>query len=308
VTALQFVSILAVCIVLKYRKQLWSHLLGKRMTRRLMKLVLPDLVWNQEIYGKLLQGHISKDTKWLDVGCGWRLLGRHLEPIEDALVANAGMTVGCDLSFDGLIKHRNISKLVLASANDLPFRESTFNLVTCNMVVEHLEDPAKTFRELARVLSPGGELIIHTPNLLNYAVFLNHTVMRLLPRKFVLRFIQLGESRKEEDIFPTFYRANTVRHLAQVGAKFHLNPDSHRMLTPPQPFFTFFWPLAFLQMLIMRLTMTRYFRKFAGTILMVLKHQPASHFTMTAPRCGCPSVEPVPADGATESVSEVHTS
>jgi len=59
VTALQFGSILAVCIALKYRKQLWSHLLGKRMTRRLMKLVLPDLVWNQEIYGKLLQGHIS---------------------------------------------------------------------------------------------------------------------------------------------------------------------------------------------------------------------------------------------------------
>jgi ubiquinone/menaquinone biosynthesis C-methylase UbiE len=306
VTALQFGSIVAVA--LRYSKELWSHLLGKRMTRRLRKLILPDLVWNQEIYGKLLQRHISKDTKWLDVGCGWRLLGRHLEPIEDDLVATAGVTVGCDLSFDGLAKHRNISKLVLASANDLPFRESAFNLVTCNMVVEHLEDPAKTFRELARVLSPGGELIIHTPNLLNYAVFLNHTVMRVLPRKFVLRFIQLGENRKTEDIFPTFYRANTVRRLAQVGAEFDLSPTSHRLLSPPQPFFTFFCPLAFLQMLFMRLTMSRYFRKFGGTILMVLKYQPASHFTMTAPRCGCRSVEPVPARGATESVPEVHTS
>ena len=35
------------------------------------------------------------------------------------------------------------------------------------MVVEHLADPAKTFRELARLLSPAGELIIHTPNLLS---------------------------------------------------------------------------------------------------------------------------------------------
>ena len=139
------------------------------------------------------------------------------------------------------------------------------------------------------MLSPGGELIIHTPNLRNYAVFLNHTVARALPRNFVLRL-------------------HTVRRLVQLGAKFHLNPDSHRLLTPPQPFFTFFWPLAFLQMLFMRLTMTRYFRKFAGTILIVLKYQPASHFTMTVPRCDCPSVESVPADGATESVSDVHTS
>jgi len=116
-----------VCIALKYGKQLWSHLLGRRMTRRLRRVLLPDLVWNQEIYGQLLRKHITKETRWLDVGCGWRLLGKDLEPIEDEPVSTAGIVVGCDLSFDGLIKHRNISKLVLASANELPFSESTFN-------------------------------------------------------------------------------------------------------------------------------------------------------------------------------------
>ncbi|SRR6266566_3390693 len=255
--------------------QLWSNVFGRRMTRRLMALILPDLVWNQEIYGTLVRRHVNKETKWLDVGCGHRILGRDLEPIEDDLIANAGVVVGCDLAFDSLIKHRNIHNLLVASADNLPFPESTFNLVTCNMVVEHLDNPAKTFCELARVLSPGGQLIIHTPNLLNYAVFLNHTVARRLPRDFVLRLIKWAENRKKEDVFRTFYRANTVHRLSQICGRFDLKEESCRILTSPHPFFSFFCPLAFLQILLMRLTMSNYFRKFGATILMVLKYEPA---------------------------------
>jgi ubiquinone/menaquinone biosynthesis C-methylase UbiE len=256
--------------------QIWSNLLGRRMTRRLMKVILPDLVWNQEIYGKLVRRQVNENTKWLDVGCGHRILGRDLEPIEDDLVANAGAVVGCDLAFDGLTKHRSIRNLVQASANELPFRESTFNLVTCNMVVEHLDNPAKTFTELTRVLSRGGQLVIHTPNLLNYAVFLNHTVARRLPRDFVLRLIKLGENRAKEDVFRTFYRANTVHRLSQICGRFGLKKESCRILTSPQPFFSFFFPLALIQILLMWLTMSTFFRKFGTTILMVLKYEPVS--------------------------------
>ena len=254
--------------------QLWSNVLGRRMTARLMKLMLPDLVWNQQIYGTLVRRNLNKDTKWLDVGCGHQILPGGLERIEDDMVANAGVVVGCDLDFDSVTKHRNIRNRVLAPADKLPFRESTFNLVTCNMVVEHLDDPARTFSELARVLSPSGQLIIHTPNLLNYAVLLNHTVARKLPRNFVLRLIKLAENRSKEDVFPTFYRANTVDRLLQICGKFDLKKESCRILTSPQPFFTFFWPLAFPQMLLMRLTMSNYFRKFGSTILMVLRYEP----------------------------------
>lgn len=142
------------------------------------------------------------------------------------------------------------------------------------MVVEHLDNPEKTFCELARVLSPGGQLII-TPNLLNYAVFLNHTVARRLPRDFVLGLIKWAENRKKEDVFPTLYRANTVHRLSQICRRFDLKEESCRILTSPQPFFSFFCPLAFIQILLMRLTMSRYFRKFGSTILMVMKYKPA---------------------------------
>ena len=256
-------------------RKLWTNLLGRGMTRRLMKAILPDLVWNQEIYGRLVRRYVNKDIKWLDVGCGWRILGKDLESIEDDLVENTGVVVGCDLTFTSLNKHRNIQNLVLASADNLPFYDASFDLITCNMVLEHLKDPAKTLCEMARVLSPGGQLIIHTPNLLNYAVFLNHTVARRLPRNFVLRLITLAENRRKEDVFPTFYRANTVRRISQICGKFDLKKESCRILTPPQPFFSFFCPLAFFQILLMRLTMSSYFRPFGATILMVLKYEPA---------------------------------
>ena len=67
--------------------QLWNNVLGRRMTARLMKLMLPDLVWNQEIYGTLVHRHLNKDSKWLDVGCGHQILPGGLERIEDDMVA-----------------------------------------------------------------------------------------------------------------------------------------------------------------------------------------------------------------------------
>jgi len=255
---------------------LWDVTFGRRMTQRLMGWILPDLVWNQQIYGTVVQQHIRGNTKWLDLGCGWRLLGKDLEPIEDALVANAKMVVGCDTNFKSVSKHRNIRRLVIGSADVLPFRDASFDLVTCNMVVEHLRDPLKSFSEMTRVLAAGGQVIIHTPNLLNYAVFLNHAVARWLPRKGMLALIKFADKREEEDVFPTFYRANTVRRLERICSGLGLRRESLKVLTPPRPFFNFFAPLALIQILLMRLTMSRSFRKFGATILLVFRFEPWS--------------------------------
>jgi SAM-dependent methyltransferase len=49
----------------------------------------------------------------------------------------------------------------------LPFGEASFDLVTCSEVVEHLENYRELLREAARVLKPGGLLVVTTPNVLN---------------------------------------------------------------------------------------------------------------------------------------------
>jgi SAM-dependent methyltransferase len=50
------------------------------------------------------------------------------------------------------------------SETAFPFADATFDRVQCIEVIEHLMDPVTTLREINRVLKPGGELFISTPN------------------------------------------------------------------------------------------------------------------------------------------------
>lgn len=52
---------------------------------------------------------------------------------------------------------------VCASALELPFRDATFDLVSAFDVVEHIEDEDQGLAELARVLAPGGHLLLAVP-------------------------------------------------------------------------------------------------------------------------------------------------
>ena len=57
--------------------------------------------------------------------------------------------------------------VVNLNAEPLPYPEASFDLVTCTEVIEHLEHYRAALREMARVLRPGGVLVITTPNVLN---------------------------------------------------------------------------------------------------------------------------------------------
>lgn len=49
----------------------------------------------------------------------------------------------------------------------LPYADASFDIVTCSEVVEHLENYRDLFRQVNRVLKPGGLFIVTTPNVLN---------------------------------------------------------------------------------------------------------------------------------------------
>jgi SAM-dependent methyltransferase len=57
------------------------------------------------------------------------------------------------------------SQLQNASAQELPFRNDSFNVVFIKHIVEHLPDPQKANNEIGRVTEKGGTLILATPNL-----------------------------------------------------------------------------------------------------------------------------------------------
>jgi len=50
---------------------------------------------------------------------------------------------------------------------ELPFADRSFDYVTCLEGLEHIENPQQAMREFARVLKPGGHVIVSVPNILN---------------------------------------------------------------------------------------------------------------------------------------------
>ena len=57
--------------------------------------------------------------------------------------------------------------IVDLNAGKLPYLDGRFCLVTCVETIEHLEQTRSLFREIFRVLEPGGLAVITTPNTLN---------------------------------------------------------------------------------------------------------------------------------------------
>jgi len=51
-------------------------------------------------------------------------------------------------------------QLISGDAKRLPFADATIGMVTSNSLIHHIPDPRAVFREVARVLRPGGPILI----------------------------------------------------------------------------------------------------------------------------------------------------
>lgn len=99
----------------------------------------------------------------LDAGCG---AGQFTEIVLELCDPDAAITC-FDLSLEMLRRGRKrleSTRLCPAAADitRLPYRDASFDCVICGWVLEHLPDPRLGLREIARVLSPGGRLLILT--------------------------------------------------------------------------------------------------------------------------------------------------
>ena len=101
-----------------------------------------------------------QNMKILDAGCGEGYMCRKLADL-------GAQAVGIDAS-ERLIEaarnhpgqqHASMS-FEVASADSLPYADGSFDLVLCNHLLNDLPDPSDTIRELARVLRPGGRIVI----------------------------------------------------------------------------------------------------------------------------------------------------
>lgn len=94
----------------------------------------------------------------------------------------------------------------------IPYEAASFDLVFADNVLEHLGEPAAVFKELFRVLKPGGLFLAKTPNKWHYMP----TIARLTPHSFHA-WVNKKRGRHETDTFPTRYRANTPADLTRLA-------------------------------------------------------------------------------------------
>lgn len=127
--------------------------------------------WNQDFMELMAQRLGLQNIKLgLDVGCGvghWgRIIYRLLD--EDATL------IGIDQEEKWVEEASKIaqqepyaqSKLAyqVAVAENLPFEDNYFDLVTCQTVLIHVKEPKLVIHEMLRVLKPGGTILLVEPN------------------------------------------------------------------------------------------------------------------------------------------------
>jgi 2-polyprenyl-3-methyl-5-hydroxy-6-metoxy-1,4-benzoquinol methylase len=116
--------------------------------------------WSNRFYAMLARKYGRRGARLLEVGSG---LGHLVGQLEDTFE-----TYGIDINHWAVKKSREVvhtSRLHTASAQELPFKNDSFNVVIIKHIVEHLPDPRQAINEIGRVTETGGTLILATPNL-----------------------------------------------------------------------------------------------------------------------------------------------
>jgi len=109
---------------------------------------------------EIFQSFVPRSVTVLDVGCG---RGRC-----SAALSRAGYrVVGVDISERAVAEARAAVPEAQFHVQDLgsplPFPDASFGAAFMTDVIEHVFDPPTVIREISRVLSPGGQLLISTP-------------------------------------------------------------------------------------------------------------------------------------------------
>jgi hypothetical protein len=121
----------------------------------------------------------------------------------------------------------------------LEFGDGYFDLIICNHVLEHVDDPHKALAEFNRCLAPGGHLIAQTP----YSPVLRHTfeMTKAAPEPFAVQYygqndhVRLFGSDIAEYFSKAGFAGDLYPHTSVLGS---VEPDTYGC-NGREPFFFF---------------------------------------------------------------------
>lgn len=179
------------------------------LVERLDDLLYPGIGknWDDKLFRERILAHCTKDAVVLDLGAGAGILS------DMNFRGHVARICGIDLD-PRVQSNPMLDEGKLADAGQIPYADATFDLVFADNVVEHLADPVGVFREVHRVLKPGGAFLFKTPNKTHYMPL----IARLTPHRFH-QLVNKLRGRAEADTFPTLYRANSVGDIRRVSTR-----------------------------------------------------------------------------------------
>lgn len=145
---------------MKSKKSVEFHKRSKEdLNDFIKKLELQALETAEERIPLYLEVGLKDAKSTLDVGCGSGIVTRDIARL------TKGKVTGVDGSSDMIKIAKNVLKdyknvrLCISSAETLPFKNNTFDIVTCNLLLMWADDPQKVVNEMARVVKPDGGVL-----------------------------------------------------------------------------------------------------------------------------------------------------
>ena len=144
-------------------------------------------------------------------------------------LATLGALTGLDVS-DEVRGNRALTEARVFDGGVFPFADASFSGCVSNYVLEHVEDPGAHFREVARVLRPGGTYLFRTPNRWHYVAVASRMLPHFVHVRAANRLRKLSDDAHEP--WKTFYRANGGGSLRRLARGAGLEVGELRVIEP----------------------------------------------------------------------------
>ncbi len=160
-------------------------------------------------YEALVDRLVTAECSWIDVGGGSSIFPYNA-PLAARLARRGAFLVGVDPS-NNIEKNPWVHEKAQCGIEEYR-SDRRFDLATLRMVAEHITEPERAVKSLARLVKPGGRVVIYTPN--RWAPV--SLAASIIPFRWHHHITGVLWQTQEADVFPTVYQMNTRRRLRHL--------------------------------------------------------------------------------------------